>query len=372
MPVTSVCFVIPTYNEADNITSLLNQLLALLDERSQLRGQILVVDDQSPDGTADRVEEISRGDDRVSLLSGPKEGLGTAYSRGFNHVLANFDVDAVVQMDADFSHKPGDVVHLLEGLEDADVVIGSRYVEHGEIDEIWGWRRKMLSKMGNLFARYVAGLYNIKDCTAGFKAIRLSALTQAFPLRQNIQGYVFQVALLHSLAMAGVKIIEHPIRFHERQAGVTKLGGRDIWEFFLHVWWLRLLSRKTFIKFGLVGVSGVVVNLGGFWLLSSMGLGDYLSSAIAIEVSIIWNFFWNNYWTFSDRTISSRKRVRGLKFNAVSIITLLVSFVSFVFLRWWLPEFPAILAQAVSIVPAALANYFANSYWTFKSDSGVS
>ena len=152
-----------------------------------------------------------------------------------------------------------------------------------------------------MFARYIAGIYRVGDCTAGFKAIRVSALKRAFPLRLPVQGYVFQVALLHSLMLSGARISELPIRFTDRQAGETKLGRRDIAEFLVHVWWLRLLSRKTFIKFALTGLTGVVVNLGCFQLLLSGGADAYLSSAVAIEISIIWNFFLNNYWTFRDR-----------------------------------------------------------------------
>jgi dolichol-phosphate mannosyltransferase len=154
----------------------------------------------------------------------------------------------------------------------------------------------------------------------------------------------------------------------DRQLGQTKLGRRDIAEFFFHVWWLRLLSRKTFVKFAVTGLIGVAVNLGCFQGLLSTGLDPYLSSAVAIEISIIWNFFLNNYWTFRDRKITTRKRVRGVKFNLVSLLTLGVSFSSFVALRWLQPEQPAVLSQALSILPGAIANYFANSYWTFKPD----
>ena len=139
-------------------------------------------------------------------------------------------------------------------------------------------------------------------------------------------------------------------------------------EFFLHVWWLRLLSRKTFVKFAITGASGVLVNLGCFQILRSLDVHVYLSSAIDIELSIIWNFFLNNFWSFRDRSISTRNRVRGLKFNAVSLFTLGISFASFVGLRWLLPEQPELVSQFISIIPAALVNYFLNSYWTFRSD----
>jgi dolichol-phosphate mannosyltransferase len=369
MSVSSVCVIVPTYNEAENITPLLRQLLAVADGMSDVRATVLVVDDESPDGTAEIVSQIQQEDERVLLLSGPKRGLGSAYTRAMDYVLKTLDVDAIVQMDADFSHAPTDLPRLLEGLADADVVIGSRYVPGGEIDARWSVSRRLLSRFGNLFARLVAGIYRVRDCTAGFKAIRVSALREAFPLRFRVQGYVFQVALLHHLMISGARIKEVPIRFLDRSHGKTKLGRRDIAEFLVHVWWLRLLSRKTFVKFAFTGLSGVVVNLSSFQSMLWLGWNSYLSSLLAIELSIVTNFLLNNYWTFRHRNIRARKRVRGLKFNLVSLVTLAISFSTFVALSVLVPELAPVLAQAIAIVPAAMANYFANSYWTFKADT---
>ena len=134
MSISSVCFVVPTYNEAENIAPMVRQLLAIADSLQPIAVKILVVDDESPDGTGDIVREIGAGDERVHLLTGQKQGLGSAYTRGFEHVLNELDVDAVVQMDADFSHAPTDAPRLIEALADADVVIGSRYVEGGSLD----------------------------------------------------------------------------------------------------------------------------------------------------------------------------------------------------------------------------------------------
>ena len=354
----------PTYNEADNIVSIVKQILGLAHE--DLAISLLVVDDNSPDGTGALVRAIN--DDRITVLGGEKNGLGAAYTRAFAHVLEQIPVDAIVQMDADFSHTPADAIRLLAALEHYDVAIGSRYVAGGSVDEAWGGGRRLISKAGNLFARYVAGLYRVKDCTAGFKAIRTEALRRAFPLRLQVQGYVFQVASLHAMKIQGATITEIPIHFADRTAGKTKLGLKDVVEFSIHIWWLRLLSRKTFVKFALTGLTGIFVNLGSFQALLSLGLNPYLSSVLAIECSIVWNFFLNNFWTFRDRQINARRRIRGLKFNAVSILTLALSFSSFVALRWLFPDQEAWLSQLISILPAVLANYFANSYWTFKPD----
>lgn len=366
-----VCFVIPTYNEAGNITQLLEALLAIFHGLSRWHVDLLVVDDRSPDGTGARVRDLVRQHARIHLLEGPRGGLGDAYIRGFAHALEHYRPDVVVQMDADFSHRPGDSVRLLEALDDdTDVVIGSRYVAGGHVDDAWSWQRRLLSRSGNLFARYVAGLLAVRDCTAGFKAIRTDALRRAEPQRFPVQGYVFQVALLRALASSGARIKEVPIEFDDRRHGETKLSWRDAAEFFVHIWWLRLQSHKTFIKFVLTGLSGVAVNLGAFAALLGFDLHKYLASAVAIEIAIVWNFLLNNYWTFRHRTMRSRKRIRGLKFNAVSLLTLAMSFSTFLLLSVTYPGGSPLLHQAIAIVPGSLVNYFANSYWTFRHQPG--
>lgn len=370
-PASRVCFVIPTYNEAANITQLLEALLATFSAHPQWLVHILVVDDQSPDGTGDLVRDLAQQHACIHLLEGPRRGLGDAYIRGFARALACYRPDVVVQMDADFSHRPEDSVRLLEALdENTDVVIGSRYVAGGRVDDAWSWQRRLLSRGGNLFARYMAGLHSVRDCTAGFKAIRADAVRGAEVQRIPIQGYVFQVALLHALASSGARIREIPIEFDDRRYGETKLSWRDAAEFFVHIWWLRLQSHKTFIKFVLTGLSGVAVNLGAFSALLGFGLHKYLASAVAIEASIVWNFLLNNYWTFRHRTMTSRKRIRGLKFNAVSLLTLAMSFSTFLLLSMAYPGGSPLLHQAIAIVPGSLVNYFANSYWTFRHQPG--
>ena len=366
MNITRVCFVIPTYNEARNIAPLLQRLGELY---SHADTRFLVVDDSSPDGTGAEVERVAATDSRVHLLSGQRRGLGDAYVRGMAAALQRFDPQAVVQMDADFSHDPADAARLLEALDCADVVIGSRYVPRGSLDEKWSLWRRLLSRWGNRLARFIAGIPDVKDCTAGFKAIRAEALQVADIGRVRGQGYVFQVELLHRLSATGARIMELPIHFREREHGVTKLGFGNLLEFFFVVWRLRLGRYRTFAKFALIGLSGVVVNLGVFQLLLNLGMHHYIASPIAIETSVVSNFLLNNYWTFADRIMEGRKRVRGLKFNLVSLLALAVSFSTFVVLSLLFPQAPLVALQACSIVPATIVNYSLNSWWTFANSS---
>ena len=328
---------------------------------------VLVVDDNSPDGTAEEVKKLSLGFNNVHLLMGQKAGLGVAYTRGMAYAMEQLGADVVFEMDADFSHQPEDVPRLMAEIDKgADFVIGSRYVPGGSIPKEWGFRRRLNSKFGNMVARYLAGIYNVRDCTAGFRAIRTSILSQIDFSELGVKGYAFQVALLHQALILKATIVEIPVHFIDRTEGESKLGIKDIIEFILNAWWIRFDSLKTFLKFAVVGASGVLVNLGFFTLLLMAGLNKFIASPIAIEISIISNFLLNNFWTFRFRKTKDRVRIRGLKFNAVSFIALGVSYGTFVALSISFPTVPPQLHQLIGIVPATLLNYFLNSYWTFK------
>ena len=387
-PRIGTCFVIPTYNEASDIVPLLRRLTGLYRDAD---AAFLIVDDESPDGTARLVREFIASDDRVRLLEGPRRGFGQAYVRGMVHALDALGADVVVQMDADFSHDPADAGRLLARLADggpgaepapagrqrglplqdvgrggADVVIGSRYVAGGSIDPRWHVGRKLLSRWGNRFARWIAGVRGVNDCTAGFKVIRADALRAAKVEDIRVRGHTFQVVLLHRLIHAGARVVEEPIHFRDREHGRTKLGIGSVLEFFYNIWWLRLTSHRTLVKYGLAGLAGALVNLGSFQALLELGLHKFLASPIAIELSIVSSFLMNNYWTFADRTMPGRKRIRGLKFNLVALAALALNYATFVALSIPFPQASPVLLQACGIAPAAMLNYFMHSYWTFR------
>jgi len=224
----------------------------------------------------------------------------------------------------------------------------------------------MNSKWGNVFARYVAGIYQVRDCTAGFRAIRASIINKIDLDELKVKGYAFQISLLHEAVMNHAVVREIPVEFVDRKRGETKLGLSDIVEFMLNAWWIRFERSKTFLKFGLVGASGVAVNLVSFTVLLNLGMNKFLASPVAIEVSIITNFLLNNYWTFSEREMNDKVHIRGLKFNVVSFVALAVSYSTFLILSAFDPSGIPQIHQAVGIIPATLINYFLNSYWTFK------
>ena len=363
-----VVVIVPTYNERDNVEPLVHALEQQF-VRMDHDMHVLVVDDSSPDGTADVVRRLQAGRPNLHLLTGQKAGLGAAYVRGMRYALDVLGADTVFEMDADFSHLPQDLPRLMTNIDHgADFVIGSRYVQGGTIPREWGAHRRAASLCGNIVARYIAGTYRVRDCTAGFRAIRGDLLRAIDLDGLRVQGYAFQVALLHAAVTQGAKVVEVPVDFIDRKVGESKLGFRDVLEFVASAAWLRFQSSRTFLKFAAVGATGVVVNLGVFTWLLSTGMNKFLASPLAIEASIVSNFFLNNFWTFRQRKTRARKRIKGLKFNAVSLVALGISYGTFVLLSHLFPDVAPQVHQLIGIVPATAVNYFLNSYWTFRED----
>jgi dolichol-phosphate mannosyltransferase len=225
--------VIPTYNEKENIESMIRQVLEV-----DTGIEILVVDDNSPDGTGDLVEQVIASEPRVHILhrSG-KLGLGTAYVEGFKQAIT-MGVDCVVQMDADFSHHPRYLKSLLDKLDEADVVIGSRYM-HGNISVVnWPLSRLMLSYFANIYARWVTSL-PVYDVTGGFKAIKLEVLKTINLDRISSNGYAFQIEMNYIFNKKGFRIAEVPIIFADREGGVSKMSKRIVLEAVFKIWLYR-------------------------------------------------------------------------------------------------------------------------------------
>lgn len=233
--------VLPTYNEADNIQGMLEALQEL-----PLRLGVLVVDDNSPDGTADIVETYKgkRPDFPLALLRRPKkEGLGRAYEAGFWWVLRHTSAQYIYEMDADFSHPPTYLPQLAQALTEADVAIGSRYVRGINVVN-WPLSRILLSYGASWYVRLVTGM-PVKDPTAGFVGYRrwvLERILSADPIK--FRGYAFQIEMKYKAYLAGARLVEVPIIFVERVAGRSKMSRQVIQEAIWGVLWLRWKRRK--------------------------------------------------------------------------------------------------------------------------------
>lgn len=225
--------VVPTYNEAENLPRLSDRLLARPEQ------SLLIVDDNSPDGTGDIAERLAhRLPGRVSVLHREgKLGLGTAYRDGFRVALER-GADYLVQMDADFSHDPNDVPRLVAAAGSADVAIGSRYVKGGGAEN-WPKGRWAISRGGSLYTQTILGL-PVSDPTSGFKCFRREALARLDLSRVQARGFGFQVEMNWACHRAGLRLVEVPIRFVDRKLGQSKMSSRIFFEAMLLVWKLRL------------------------------------------------------------------------------------------------------------------------------------
>lgn len=227
---TVVC--IPTYNEAGNIERLTEAIFAVADDVD-----LLIIDDDSPDGTGDIADRLSEADERIFALHRPeKEGLGRAYIDGFRWALER-DYDAIVEMDADFSHRPEDLPRLVAELDDADVVVGSRYVDGGATKN-WGPLRRLVSKAGGLYARLLLGC-DIRDPTAGFVAWRREVLETLSLHDVEATGYVFQIEMKYRALQRDFRLVEVPIVFPDRQVGESKMTPDIALEAIARVWRIR-------------------------------------------------------------------------------------------------------------------------------------
>ena len=225
--------IIPTYNEIDNIDNILTAVLEAADVH------VMIVDDNSPDGTSNHVEERMKSDTRIHLLKRPgKMGLGTAYCEGFAKALG-MGYEVIMEMDADFSHDPKDIPRFLKEIETNDLIIGSRY-SNGVNVVNWPLRRLILSYSANLYTRIITGM-PVKDATGGFKCFRASMLSKIDLNDIHSNGYAFQIEMNYRLWKAGARIKEIPIVFVDRRSGVSKMSKNIVYEAAFLVWKLQFM-----------------------------------------------------------------------------------------------------------------------------------
>jgi dolichol-phosphate mannosyltransferase len=230
-----ILVVVPTYNEIGNITVLIPQILS---QHPDL--DVLVVDDASPDGTAEAVQALAGTNPRVLLERRPgKRGLGTAYVAGFRYALAH-GYDLIFEMDADFSHDPKEIPRFLEAAAQNDLVLGSRYIKGVNVIN-WPLSRLLLSWFANLYTRRVTGM-PIQDATGGYKCYRRAVLEAVDLDRIRSDGYGFQIEMTFKAIRKGFRVVEIPIVFVDRRVGVSKMNSSIVGEAALLVWKLRLAS----------------------------------------------------------------------------------------------------------------------------------
>jgi dolichol-phosphate mannosyltransferase len=237
-PRAVVC--LPTYNERENLESMVKELGKVLDTSLD---RVLVIDDGSPDGTGEIADRLAAELPWVSVLHRTeKQGIGPAYVAGFRRALAD-GAQLVLEMDCDFSHDPADVPRLIDAADDADLVLGSRYVPGGGTEN-WGLLRRFVSRGGCIYAQLILGV-RVRDLTGGFKCFRRSALEAIDLDALSAHGYAFQIETTYRVLRAGLRVREIPIRFVERRAGASKMTGAIVAE---AIWRVPLLRLRALMR----------------------------------------------------------------------------------------------------------------------------
>lgn len=365
------CVILPTYNEAENIEA---SVRAIFSEQRVITTHhliILVVDDNSPDGTAGIVRKLQQEFEGLHLVTGNKKGLGEAYKRGMDHALRQFDPDLVFEMDADGQHDSA-MIPLFINLANHGftVVIGSRFALGGETPDFSLWR-KFLSLLGNFLVRYLGGIARIHDSTSGYRCIKANLLPACNMDFLSTRGYSFQSSLLCELVRNGARVIEVPIVFPDRKAGTSKLAFRDQVEFLLNIARIRFRNSEEFVKYCFVGASGVLFNL-GFYLLFTriMFMSPTSASPMAIEISILSNFLLNHLWTFRVRHSAGHLARKFVKFHLVAGASGVLNYLVFLLLFRSLGV-NDILANLTGIAIGTVFNYVFNSFWTWRRTDEV-
>jgi dolichol-phosphate mannosyltransferase len=306
-----IVIVIPTYNEAENIGRMIDVLEDVFSRDPGHDYNILVVEGNSPDGTADIVREKMETKPFVHLLMEQKKaGLGAAYAYGFKYAEKELHADVLVEMDADFQHDPYDVPRLVAEIDNGyDYVIGSRFIKGGSIPERWGLYRKFLSVGGSLFTKVVLWIFNVNDFTSGFKASRVKGFADKLDLDNILSGgFAYKIDLLYKMYKLGAKIKEIPIKFGLRDRGDSKMERNNFRDSLRVVLTLRYNQNKEFFKFAVVGVAGVVTDAGFFNILRVVLNDPRTAALISGPMAVITTYTLNNYWSFKGRDVQGTGR----------------------------------------------------------------
>ncbi len=325
--------VLPTYNEAENLKTLIPAIFEQQKKLSNWDLQILVVDSFSKDGTKKLLEEFSKKyKGRFFYILKPKKGLGRAYYEGFSYAISNIKPYVVFEMDADWSHDPKKIPEFLRQIEKgADFVIGSRYIKGGSIPKDWAFHRKLFSVLGNIIIRLGFAKPYITDWTSGFRAIRVWVVNKLLREVKGYNSYVFQVALLDKTLKLGARVVEVPINFKDRTKGRSKINS---FQYIVHTLLYTFLN-SSFIRFVIVGSIGFLIDfISTYSFITYVRMSKPLASSLGGEIAVVSNFILNNFWSFRH------KRIKGgtfsylksfVKFNFIALGSVIIQYLGMYF-----------------------------------------
>jgi len=364
-----IVVIIPTYNEKENIGRMIDVLEEdIFPKIKNNQMEILVVDDKSPDGTAEVVRQKIKKFKNVTLSLGEKQGLGAAYKRGMQYAMEKMKADAVIEFDADFQHDPNYIIDLVKKFNDGyDYVIGSRFVKGGSLPEEWDFYRKFLTIVGSsLFSRIVLFFPNInkvKDVSTGLKLTRVKNVLDKVDFSKIANDFVYKTQILYQIVNMGAKVIEIPLQFKLREKGETKMGFNTVIGTFKAIIFLRLTDPKTlrFIKFGTVGFVGYLVNAFFLYLFAKIGFREWAAWAASTELAIISNFTFNNLWTFKTEKITGLGKLsyKFFQFNLTSAGALIIqTVVGTIGVKFFGAQYRQILLPFIILFLVLPYNYF--------------
>lgn len=319
-----IVIVMPAWNEAENISKMVKQLVDIEFPKIDAEMHLLVVDNYSKDNTAKIVEEASKKYKYIHVIQqGDKSGLGWAYVRGMEYAIKNLKADAVLEMDADFQHPTRFIKPMVEAyLNGADYAIGSRYVKGGSIPKEWQFSRRAVSYLGNLFIRIVLLKPFLHDLTTGFRLSRVRGVLDQIdlPNLMELNRFAYKVDLLYQCIKLSKKTVEVPLEFAPRTMEKSKFNPKEMISTFKVAIILGIKDKMKIIKFGIVGFTGFIVNYIALRVFRNLGFTETLSWAFSTELAIINNFIFNNIWTFKEQEIRGAKQTifKFLQFNLTS------------------------------------------------------
>lgn len=333
--------VIPTYNEVGSIGKMIDTLCEkIFPQIKDWQCKLLIVDDTSPDGTYKVVQAKQKIYDNLFLSLSPiKAGIGGAYVRGFRYAMKELNADVVIEMDGDFQHPPKLIPVFLKEINNGyDYVMGSRKIKGGSNPKGWGLDRVFWSEVGGFSARTLMFFptkyfFKITDPTGGYKASRVKGFVDTMDMDHLYsKSFGYKLEFLYKMVKLGAKVKEIPLQFNSRTAGVSKIEpqtAKDILRAAILLRWNDSTTQK-FIKFGMVGFIGYLVNAIGLAIFFNLTKVEWMAWLISTELAIISNFTWNNLWTFkSDKINGSIQLIKKfLQFNLTSLGALLIQTVA--------------------------------------------
>jgi len=325
-----VVIVMPAFNEAENIAPMIEELCGK--EFPKIKGaemHLLVVDANSPDGTGKIVKEKQDKYENLHLLQKEKGGLGADYIAGFKYATSELHADAVMEMDADFQHPPRFVKPMVEAyLDGAEYVIGSRYILGGSVPSEWPIFRKAVSYFGNLFIRIVLLKPKLHDLTTGFRLTKVKGVLDKIDLDNIMEPkrFAYKVDLLYQSIKNAKVVKEVPLEFAPRTKEQSKFDTKEMISTFRVAIILGIKDKQRFIKFGIVGFAGYIVNAVFLAIFTNLNFVSALAWGLSTEFAIINNFVFNNIWTFKTEKITGVKALfkKFLQFNGTSIGALVI------------------------------------------------